>query len=189
MAAVSQTITPTATVQYFGRFNADTDQPRGRVIFSDKTTITAKIAGDTKKLDINITLPRNFAYACDQFFLTLYDTTADVGHYNTIGVQTLQYTDPNTVNDVFAALKSPGLSGFSDAPGSMATWVVDKCFSEVFYSRNNEGVAIKNSLFDNDGVNASAQMTLNTYASYLFYDINQVNDVNVNAPTPVSIRG
>ena len=79
MAAVTQTVTTTPKITSFAGipFGPNNIYPRARIIFAEPSVaITAKGAGDTKRILIEYDLPPNFAYSFDESFITLTDTTA-----------------------------------------------------------------------------------------------------------------
>ncbi len=194
MAAVSQTVTGVAQSELFSGvvtdYQPNNPQPRGRVFFTESASITAKGAGDTKVTILSTTLPVGFAYAYESFFATLNDTTLDMVNYENLGLQGLQFSTPNLSNDVLLPVVSLGDNSFSSATNSAKSYNLVKLFSNVIYSGTpNVGIVIKTSFFDNEGVNATAAHKLDFYVSFLQYDVEQAHHVQVNAPTPVIVRG
>lgn len=165
-------------------------QPRGRIVFNSTATVTSKAAGDTKRLEINLQLPPNFAYTLDQFFFELSDSSSDgLDHYSNLGAAQLQFMDPGNATDAVIELVTQG-SVVAGTGGTRKIWVPcnSRFFGEVFYSRTQTGPRVYLYFYDTDGVNATGALSLNYYASFLEYDIAQTTKVNVNAPAPVSIR-
>lgn len=192
MAHITQTITQAITrIQPFADLPPTENNiyPRRRLIAQSSTTITAKDALDTKTIDIDVTLPVNFAYALDQLYIGLgAGGNLDVDNYEPLALCTLQFSNA-ALSDVFFSMESPGIT-FQDLDGSRQTYSVSPTqkFSELFSNQIGLAPTLSIALNDRDAVNLTAALNLRFYASFLQYDIRQVDQVVVNAPMPVSVR-
>jgi len=192
MAEVTQTITlvPLRTVPFSGRPRGDQLNnifPRARVIFQDSTNVTAKIAGNTNRVILNLDFPPNFYYAFDTWLVTIGRSISnDADNYETVALQLLNFEDPaNSI--AFASVI--GELAQEDAGGQWMCWRRrEPHFSEVFGNQDGLGPRIQTTFNDSDGVNATALLTAITYASFLQYDVMQADMVDVNAPRPVTLR-
>ncbi len=189
MAAVSQTITPAPTIQLFSGLPYGTNNiyPRARVIFEDDTAITLKAAGNTNTIIYQCNLPPNYAYRLDSTMIQIGLTTStEVSQIEDLGQSRLVFGGAAT--KVVMQLESKGVISHSTVAGGLKVWTQIDPFSEVFHQ---EGTATAPSiafrLFDNDGVNETVAQGGLLWVTFLQYDINQVTDVSVNAPTPVSV--
>lgn len=168
--------------------------PRARVTFSAEIAIPLKGAGDTARTRVICDLPQNYAYTMDQTFLAVYDNAGatDVDNYGNLGTVLMQWTDPGNETDVLLTLKSNGIQPYEANAGGLKTYCPEKPFGEVFYNPAKPGASkfIRTVwyVFDTDAVNATIALDGRYYFSFLQYDINQVSEVAVNAPQPVSIR-
>lgn len=191
MAHSLQTITPTAAIQSFqGAQTELTYLPRSRIIFSGKATITAKNAADSKTVQIDMTLPQNFAYVMDSGFVSFYSgSAAGALNYSNLGSLELQWsTGTADEPDVIEQIESKGEIGFEQSgTGALKTWNRVHQFSEVMYNQSGAAVVANVGLYDTDAAGTPA-LTCKYYYSFLQYDIRQVTQVPVNAPTPVSVR-
>lgn len=189
MAHQAQSITPTPNIQLFNRPPTiqaeETYLPRGRVIFSQDDTITAKNAGDTNQIQYLLNLPVNFGYVPEFFSLGLFfPTDADAANYEQWGQLAFQWTNPAVDTDTNVFLRSEGTIGAPTNRGRIFTPVTHLCEPFKAEFPNTRLIAICQ---DTDSVNATAAGTANLYATFLQYDIRQLDDVRVNAPVPVRV--
>jgi len=193
MAAQTQTINLLPTdISTFAGVPVDPASfaPNARVVFNGIQSITAKSAGDTNRLEVGLLLPQNNAYILDQLFIEIADASADgLDHYSNLGAAQLQFMDPGNQTDVMVNLVSQG-SIVAGTAGTRKIWIPCQArfFSEVFYSRTGAGPRCYMYFYDTDGVNATGTLSMNYYASFLQYNVEQTVNVAVNAPAPVSVR-
>lgn len=188
MAAVTQTITPTPTVQLFSGIPVGTNNiyPRARVIFQDATAITAKIATNTNTVAYELVLPPNYAYRFDQASISFgLSNSLDADNFENLGLVFLKLVAGT--NTVAMNMKSEGVTNSVTIAGRNIIWNLENPFQEVFRQSGPGSVALTVMVFDNDGTENTDALTSLSYFSFLQYDINQILDVSVNAPLPVSI--
>ncbi len=189
MAAVSQTITPVPKIQLFSGlpFGTNNIYPRARVIFEDDTAVTLKAAGNTNTIIYQCNLPANYAYRLDTVSIQLGLTTStEVDQIEDLGQARLLFGGAAT--KVVMPLQSIGLISNATVAGGTKIWNLVEAFSEVFYQEGSTTApSISFRLFDNDGVNETVAQSGLAWITFLQYDIQQVTDVSVNAPTPVSV--
>ena len=186
MAHVSQTITPTPTITLFGDVPNQENNflPRARVRYQGNSTVTAKGAGDTKTLDLDVVLPQNYAYAINQVFIRIGSFgNSDSSNYDDLGLGLVQSEVPGT-SLANIQLSSPG-NTIVDDDGSVKIWTLIPNFCDLIYNQLGNTPQLTFTLNDTDGVNASAQMSCVFWMTFLQYDIRQVDKVRVNAPMPV----
>lgn len=168
--------------------------PRARIISGNATTITAKSAGDTKGVLITITLPANFAYSFQGGFAFLTSATAaDVDNYQAINRISIQDRQTGVSFDwADMDFTSPGAFVFASSDPTTAGKIYNvperSMNRDVFYNLLGEGPRVFVTLNDTDGTNATAQSVVTYRFTFLQYDIEQVLNVAVNAPQPVSVR-
>lgn len=187
MAALTQTIVPTATIEVFSGLPSPIDvnniYPRARVIFQPTTALTLKAAGNTNTLNYDIFLPVNYAYRLDTFSISLgLATSTEVSQLEDRGNVFISI-DGSAISVM--DLVSVGISNNTTVAGGQKTWLIPEKYTELFGV--NGLVRINARLFDDDAVNETVALNATTRFSFLQYEIAQVLDVSVNAPQPVSI--
>ncbi len=192
MAEVTQIIAPAVdrTVPFSGRppgVDENNIYPRARVIFENTTEITAKGAGDTKAVTLNLDLPANFYYVVDSFYVGIGDiANNDSDNYETSALQTYNI-EAQANGDIFTSVV--GVLAQLDAGGQIMCFRRrDPAFSEIFGNQMGISTRLSTVFNDSDGVNASAAMDCFTYATFLQYDVRQADMVRVNAPMPVRVQ-
>lgn len=191
MADVAQTVTASARYTAYSGIPAVDDQnniyPRGRIDFRDQdVAITAKGAGDRKRILISCSLPANFAYTYENCYVALDDTiAADIDNYDDLGTAVLQ--EESGIDIQIGTLKSDG-SHFFENFATAKTWELQNPFNEVFFNRVGNNPLFICYLYDSDGTNATSAITLTYHFTFLQYDIRQAEHVVVNAPFPVRVR-
>lgn len=187
MANTTNTFTPGSTIQQFSGLvlNSNNIYPRARVIFDSAETITAKGAGDTRTLFTEFSLPVNFAYIIDQ--LTLAVNVNDSNNYDNNGLLTVNNDQVGSDNAVLPLL-SEGFAYADNQATEIKVYRLINPFGEIIYNQDGGAPLVEAKLFDDDGTNATGAGSLNLYVSFLQYDIQQVQNVAVNAPMPVRSR-
>jgi len=191
MAAVAQTITATlAELQQFaGNRAEDSIYPRARVIFREAGNVNLKLAGNTNELTIRFVLPPNFAYTLDEFHVGIgSNATIDADNYSNLAIGDFRFTDGQT-RDAMISITAPGDTP-QTATGIHKIYSIDQAnrFSQVFHNAQGASCEFLTFYNDTDGTNNTDALTAQIYASFLQYDIRQVEFVVVNAPQPVSLR-
>lgn len=191
MAHQTQSVIANSTLKSFQRpptiLAEETFLPRGRVTFRDITTITAKSAGDTKQFQYILKLPLNYGYVVEFLSLAVaFSSQADADNYNEFGQANLQFSNPGVVNDARVFVRSAGSAGSPTSVSKIWTYASHMC--EPFPAAVSPTRMILN-VYDTDGTNATGAATSELFATFLQYDIRQLDDVRVNAPAPVRMCG
>lgn len=188
MAELSQAIAPVPVIELFSGLPRGSNNiyPRARIVFNDDTAITAKLTANTNVVVYTLTLPANYAYRLDQAsteFGIGSAVTAD--NFEVLGNAFLEFGAG--VVDVVMQLQSQGVTSFVSVLGQSIVWTLPEPFGEVFYNQDGLTPLITIRLYDNTSGSATDAQNSRFYWSFLQYDIQQVLDVAVNAPLPVSI--
>ncbi len=160
--------------------------PRGRVSFRvTNTTIAAKIATNTTSIQITNTLPANFAYIFEYAQIDVNFDTPDAANYDVVGTLVTQLGDGsgNRVSQMF----SRGVAGFALNAGDQKSWEVFPIYSSPIYNLLQNAPAVILQVNDNDA-GATVEGSVNSYISFLQYDIDQIFNAALNFPLPVAIR-
>lgn len=190
MAALTQTITVNPTIETFGglTYGPNNQLPRARVTFFSETDITLKAAGNTNRVIWNCDLPSGYAYRLDQVHICVNQVDSlEVGQFDVLGA--LLYHSNGLTPDNFSQLKSEGLTiSTGGVTSALQIWNVINPWGEVILNRLGTSPRLAFMINDTDAVNETVAMTDNVFrVSVLQYDIQQVLNSVVNAPTPVTL--
>ncbi len=188
MAALSQNLTPAPTITLFAGIPQGSNNifPRARVKFEDRTAITAKLTANTNTVKYTLSLPANYAYRLDQASLEIgigSATTAD--NFEVLGSAFLEFGVG--VANMAMLFQSQGVVSNTSVAGQSMIWTVPEPFGEVFFNQEGLAPTVTVRVFDNTSGAATDAQNARFYWTFLQYDIQQVLDVAVNAPLPVSI--
>ncbi len=164
--------------------------PRGLQSFIvDTQQLDAISVGDGALLQLTATLPPNFAYVMVDFNLTLAMEAAGTEWATAFNLNLQNYYRANQT-------LSLGLS--SDWPQQMVSRAQDTSTRALVRDQpwpsfplvapqGSSGVLVVASTFNNAG-NARAAGTINAYASFWQFDLEQIRNFPINTPTPFHAR-
>lgn len=189
MTAQSQAIAPTGEITSFAGLPRGENNiyPRARIVFEDATAIALKIATDTNVVIYTFSLPANYAYRLDQFSIGFFDTgSVDTDNFENLGLGFLDLTAGVSANQF--TVESPGDTFVNAVTGGAKSWGItrDQRYGEIFFSQDPTPPRMRIQLFDNDATENTDALSSLTHVSFLQYDIEQLVNVAVNAPQPVT---
>ncbi len=194
MANIDITFTPPAAPFPFeldiarSHYLEKTALPRGRVTFQQADgVVTAKIATNTTTVNVVCTLPANYAYVFEYASVQIaFDTdTADAANFENVGMMLVNLGDG--LGGRRAQFFSRGQTGDSLNAGSQIAWAPLNVFPSPIFNLQQNSPNLILRFYDTDA-GATEEGLLSAVVSLLQYDIEQIFNVGVNFPVPVSIR-
>lgn len=192
MAIVTTNVVPTVEVFPLTGFSEPraekTGLARGLAIVRAKDAAIALTGvGDNQEVNLSFSLPRNFSYALTHMALGVTATTALTYNFALAVSGVLFDATDSTVRmtDIPIGMDCPTVA-ISESGGTAvesATYKPTNLFSGVLRAIDQQTVFFFLTLFNkttNDGA-----YTIDFYAEFLQYDINQSYHVTVNSPIPV----
>lgn len=162
--------------------------PRARVRFiTSLAVITAKIATNTTSIVLTFTLPLNYAYTFEYAQVSIQCPTDPLDADNFDDVGQLIYFPGNDSGAIETELISQGITGHTLNAGSVKSWTPVNASNSPLFNDQQIAIAVVMALNDNDAANTVVG-AMNTFISFLQYDIDQVYNYPVNFPLPVSNR-
>lgn len=162
--------------------------PRARLTFQvNDGAIAAKIATNTTTINITNTLPVNFAYVFEYCTVQVAfaTSTSDAGTMDDTGAILVNLGDG--AGGRRASLFSRGATADSLAAGSQIIYRSENVFPSPIYNSLSVTPTIILRLSERDA-GATVAGLLSSIVSVLQYDIDQVFNVGINYPIPVSLR-
>lgn len=173
---------------YAGGLLDKTALPRGRITYQVlDQAITAKIATNTTQINVINVLPANYAYVVE--FATIrvsFPTdTADAANFLPNGIMQVRLGDG--LGARMAGLFSRGVTSSDINAGSARIYHPENFFPSPVFNQRGDTPIINLEVFDTDA-GATVVGELNSVVSVLQFDLEQVFNVAVNFPLPVSVR-
>lgn len=179
---------PFDVAPYAGGILDKTALPRGRITFQIlKTVIPAKIATNTTSINVENVMPANYAYVVE--FATIQvnfpTSTSDAANFSANGIMQVRLGD--ALGTRRAGLFSRGISPAELNAGSSQIWHPENYFPTPIFNLLGATPIVNLEVFDVDA-GATVVGELNTVVSVLQFDLEQIFNVAVNFPLPVSVR-
>lgn len=181
---------PFDLVPYYGSALERTSLPRARIHFrAQAETVTAKIATNSSSIRVNAVLPVNYAYVFEYATLNIDIPTniADADNFSNNGQ--IQFSNGDGTGARIGALFSRGLVPDLLQAGSQKIWHPVNPYRTIMYNVDGIAPQIFMEIWDNELVLNTDEGNFSSYLSVLQYDIEQIYNVSVNAPIPVTPRG
>lgn len=194
MALITTTLTPVVNVfPYSGipeLLQNKSDFARSEILFTILNgVVPATAAGNNSFVQAACTLPVNFAYSLSDLFLAVHSEDAGTNNYSPIAV--IFASDDGVAGtmrswQIFLPNKSEAVGEFSGALQETLTYCITCMPTMVMRAQEGRQIRLWINLY-NSSLEDEAY-TVNLYARFQQFDINQVHSAQLNTQLPVRSR-